>query len=716
MKVNLFAFTCAALLASIWPDLVLLLSPLVLLIAFLRAPRRSVWALFAVAGVIWVVSHLYSMQQQQLPTSQGVQQWMLTGNVGVVSTEPYRQVFDFYPQGPFQKLKVSCFDCDTYFQRGESWQLALKLKPIHSFRNPNGFDYQNWMLSKRYVASASVKKNHVFNRRISEADPVAAKFEKSLPLGQVPILRALLLGDKQSLKAEYKRFIYTSGLGHLFVVSGLHIGMLALFSAWLLVQIQRPLLLFGWDKARHVSLVLGLGMAFLYAYLSGFNVPAVRALIMLLMFCWLIFQDKNIERRLFVLWALLMVLLVNPLTFLDMGAWLSFFIVAALVVGFGYFKRHNIVYGLLRTQLLAFITGSLVLVAFSQGIAPVGFILNLVFIPLVSLIVLPIAIMALLCSLIGEPGFLIALEQLIAQSLDALIELSPYLTWQLPIHQENRLVVYLALLMLLLPRALGLQKPALLLCVYGLFIPMPRPDIGSFKLTVLDVGQGSAAHIQTHNKDILVDTGSQFKNGMGLADFVVLPYLRQQGVNRLDLLHLSHDDNDHAGGRERLLPLSSQVVEQSLCIREDWQWDGVLFTRFQAKGFSVGNNGSCLLKVALPAGPSVLMSGDIEASAERALMAVNSKLLAADVLIVPHHGSQTSSSNGFIGAVNPKAAIISAGQLNQYGHPHGAVLQRYSQRSITIYSTATHGALQVQFEPRQEAHIVPTYRPKIEMF
>ena len=178
MKVNLFAFTCAALLASIWPDLVLLLSPLVLLIAFLRAPRRSVWALFAVAGVIWVVSHLYSMQQQQLPTSQGVQQWMLTGNVGVVSTEPYRQVFDFYPQGPFQKLKVSCFDCDTYFQRGESWQLALKLKPIHSFRNPNGFDYQNWMLSKRYVASASVKKNHVFNRRISEADPVAATIKK----------------------------------------------------------------------------------------------------------------------------------------------------------------------------------------------------------------------------------------------------------------------------------------------------------------------------------------------------------------------------------------------------------------------------------------------------------------------------------------------------------------------------------------------------------
>lgn len=716
MKVNLFAFTCAALLASIWPDLVLLLSPLVLLVAFLRAPRRSVWAFFALAGVIWVVSHLYTMQWQQLPISQGAQQWMLTGEVGVVSTEPYRQVFDFYPQGPFQKLKVSCYDCGAHFQRGESWQLAVKLKPIHSYRNPNGFDYQNWMLSKGYVATASIKKNHVYNRRISEGDPVVARFEKSLPLEQVPILRALLLGDKQPLKAEYKRFIYGSGLGHLFVVSGLHIGMLAMLAAWLLLQIQRPLLLLGWDYSRQVSLLAGIVFAFLYAYLSGFNVPAVRALIMLLMFCWLVFQNKNIERRLFVLWALLAVLLMNPLTFLDMGAWLSFFIVAALVLGFGYFKPRQVFYALYRTQVLAFITGSLVLVAFSQGIAPIGFILNLVFIPLVSLIVLPLAIMALLCSLMGEPGFLIVLEQLITQSLDALIGLSSFLTWQLPIHQENKLVVFLALLMLLLPRALGLQKPALVLCVYGLLIPVPRPDIGSFKLTVLDVGQGSAAHIQTHNKDILVDTGSQFRNGMGLADFVVLPYLRQQGVHQLDLLHLSHDDNDHAGGRERLLPMTSQVVDQGQCLQSNWQWDDVQFFRFQVEGLTEGNNGSCLLKIAVENGPSVLMSGDIEASAEHALIVANGKQLAADVLIVPHHGSRTSSHDGFIDGVNPKVAIISAGLLNRYGHPHGEVLQRYSQRSITIYSTATHGALQVQFEPRQEAHIVPTYRPKIEMF
>ena len=217
----------------------------------------------------------------------------------------------------------------------------------------------------------------------------------------------------------------------------------------------------------------------------------------------------------------------------------------------------------------------------------------------------------------------------------------------------------------------------------------------------------------------------------------MLPQLKRLGIRTLDLLHLTHEDKDHAGGRALLAPISLQITEQDNCQSVSWVWDGVLFEQFQARGFTQGNNGSCLLKVSSGSGQSVLFSGDIEKEAELALLKehhlmsnikqsssvksagasqigvespLKTSFLAADILLVPHHGSRTSSHKRFIEAVNPSIAMISAGAFNRYGHPHAQVLTRYKSKSINIYSSAVHGAMQVMFGARQAPLVVSTYR------
>ncbi len=502
-----------------------------------------------------------------------------------------------------------------------------------------------------------------------------------------------------------------SGLGHLFVVSGLHVGIVAMVFTFCLLWLQRPLLLVNWRYGAVVAVAVGLFMAFFYAYISGFNVPALRACIMLFFAAFLILQKRHSLVNQYLLLAFISVILITPLAFTGMGSWLSFGIVGALVLGLGYFKHKPLIIRLLSAQWLAFCAGGVILLAFGLGLAPLGFFLNLLFIPLVTFFILPMALVALLLGLAGEVAALNNLESLLTFSLNYLLAHKDMLTWGPPVHDGNRYLLLLAMLVFLMPRAMANRMLAIVMLGVALFIPLQRPQAGGFSLMVLDVGQGSSALIETQSHSILVDTGSRFLSGMTLADYVVLPFLRQRHLSRLDVLHLTHDDMDHSGARQLLASRSRMVVDQLTCNEKAWDWDGVHFERFKAVEFDKGNNGSCLLKVTDDGGHTLLMSGDIEAKAEQALLKSHKHLLPSDVLLVPHHGSNTSTTSAFLMAVSPKVAIISAGKLNRYGHPARAVLQRLGKSVIEVYTTALNGAVQVDFEPRQEGLSVSTYRP-----
>ncbi len=713
MKRMLLGFGVGVLLASIWPLLSLLMSPFVIVVGAFYRTQYSRLGFAFLAGCLWVGFHWVNIQSQAINVDQGRQQWQLEGEIGRVSQQQGRVEFDFYPAGPFNKLKVSCYKCPLTLSRGDNWALALKLKPIVSFHNPSGFNYRQWMLSKGYSAQASVDVKHTYNKKLMGSDiDLAKRINDLIPGSAFPVLRALLLGDKKAMPAHYKRLINGSGLGHLFVVSGLHVGIVAMLFALALSYFQRPLLLVFWPFSTTLAVSAGLGVGVFYAYVSGFQIPAMRACIMLLFAATLLLQRRHSHTVHYLLLALILVVIIDPLAFSNMGSWLSFGIVTALIIGMSVSQHKRWAGHLLSAQWLAFVLGGVILVTFSMPLAPMGFLLNLLFIPLISLLVLPLALLAVLLALWGQGGLLNAVESGLQGLLDYLWVHQELLTLGPSIHDDNRALIGLGLAALLLPKALAGRYLGLTCLLVALWLPVQRPLEGGFSLMVLDVGQGSSALIETAEHTLLVDTGTRFLSGMSLADYVVLPFMRTRNIRQLSMLHISHDDKDHSGGVDLLKPISQQVITQHNCNNENWSWDGVYFERFKASRFIGGNNGSCLLRVVAQSGKSLLLTGDIEVQAERVLLEEFKGKLSANVLLVPHHGSRTSSSEAFLKAVNPQVAIISSGVLNHYGHPHAQVVQRLNDRLVEVYTTASHGAIQVDFEPRQERLSVSTYRPK----
>lgn len=745
MKTYLLGFAVGALFSSSqWGELFLLTPFFMLYFSFISKAGFK-FSVAVMLGMAWVSIHLFWVESNAVGVNVQPYKQVLEGRVLSVkgtSDRSGKLVFDFVSAE--SRLKVSCYRCPLVLKEGELWRIALRVRPFISLHNPNGFDYRQWMLAKGYSAAASVQVKSSDNKRLNSGySGFASKSHvfHVLESAQVPILKALLLGDKSSMKAADRRLINQAGISHLFVVSGLHVSLAAFLFIFICVSIQRPFLIWHWRFSKHVGIALGIFFAGYYAYLSGVNTPAVRAFIMLCCAMALLWGKRNVPVFHYWLLALNVVLFVSPLAFFDMGAWLSFGIVLALIMGMsglsltgpvrptlffvdkkqvdaaGFKPFINVVYpyvhGVLKAQWFAFCVGAMILVAFFLPVSAFSLLLNLILIPMMSVVILPAALLSLFLALIfSQPSLLMHCEQAMGYILMLLHECSSLVTWSLPIHDENRYWVLLAFFLLILPRAMGLLPLAVCVLLIAFTMATGRPQSGGFTVNMLDVGQGSSAVIQTANHNVLVDTGYGQASNMGMVDYVVMPYLKQKNIRRLDLVHLTHDDADHAGGLNALTSMTDSVTRQSQCESKSWIWDGVAFEQFQSQGHKKGNNGTCLLKVMARGGDSLLFAGDIEKKAERSLLAADFRRLQAEVLVVPHHGSKSSSSSAFINAVNPDMALISAGRLNHFGHPHSEVLQRYRDRLVKIYSTASHGAVEVEFSPRQAARIVSTYRPK----
>ena len=265
----------------------------------------------------------------------------------------------------------------------------------------------------------------------------------------------------------------------------------------------------------------------------------------------------------------------------------------------------------------------------------------------------------------------------------------------------------LGLLWLFAPRGMSARFLGVILNLPLLFPILPTLKNGEAIVTVLDVGQGLAVSVQTQNHQLLYDTGAKFLNGSDMGKNVVLPFFRYHGIKKIDTLIISHDDNDHSGGVasvleninvEQILTSVPEKFESSkVCeMGQIWIWEGVTFSMLSpAKKFEKDNDNSCVLKIGTAKG-SVLLTGDIEAIAENALLEnVPGKLLST-VLIAPHHGSKTSSSLSFLEAVKPEIVLIPAGYRNQFHHPHKDILARYQSLNAKIFTSANDGALTVR--------------------
>ena len=631
---------------------------------------------------------------------------------------------------------------------GERWQLVVRLKRPHGTVNPHGFDVEAWLLENGLRATGYVRDSES-NRRLDafagRPDDYVARARESIrarilaALEGRPyagVIAALAIGDERAIPAEQWQLFNRTGIGHLISISGLHITFFAtLMGAVAYWAWRRSHRLTSRLPARKAAAVAGVVAAFAYVLLAGFQVPAQRTLYMLGVAAIGLWLGRPGTASTVWLWALAIVLAWDPWASLTPGFWLSFGAVGLLLyIGVGRIGTSAAWREASRAQ--AAITLGLIplmLVLFQQ-ISIVSPLANAVAIPVVTFVVVPLTLASIV---VPWDTLLVVAHQVfawLALLLDALAGL-PAAVWQ-----QHAPPLWAALLggfgvlWMLAPR--GVPGRALgLVWLAPLFLVVPlSPPPGAFRVLVLDVGQGLAVLVQTHAHALLYDTGPRFNESADAGNRVIAPMLRSIGVSRLDGMIVSHQDNDHSGGALSVMQtIPVDWVASSLppmhpiarareargettqrCLAgEHWNWDGVEFSVLHpveanyANPKLKANDLSCVLRVANAEG-SALLTGDIEARTEADLVRRDASALRADLLVVPHHGSRTSSTQAFIDAVRPEVAAFTPGYRNRFRHPRPEVVERYVAAGSRIYRTDYDGALTLSFggdttlEPRRE--------------
>jgi len=635
---------------------------------------------------------------------------------------------------------------------GERWQFTVRLKQPHGSSNPHSFDFELWALENRVRAVGYVhgKGNNVrldaladgvFYRIESWREAVRDKFNATL--GNAPytgVLSALAIGDQNSIpQAQWQVFTRT-GVNHLVSISGLHITMLSgvafALCYWLWRRSARLTL---WLPARKVAALAALLVALGYALLSGFGVPAQRTVYMVAAVAAALWLNRNFSLAQMLSIALLGVLIPDPWAVLSPGFWLSFGAVALIL----YVTAHRIGRALwlpeeggglmhaLNYPLRVLREYATVQWAMSIGLVPlllglfgqvslVSPIANAFAIPLVSLVVVPLALLGaalptevpLWLAHIVMDGTMVPLQWLSALP-DAVWTQHTPPAWSIAFGM-------LGVLWILLPHGFPARWLGLLLML-PMFLNAPAPPPpGTLRLTIFDVGQGLSVAAQTRHHALLYDTGPDFSGDADSGNRILVPSLRGMGISALDGMILSHNDLDHTGGTASVLQAmpvgwvaTSQPIDPLKTVAAipftarpcrdgvNWNWDGVQFEVLHPGNEPPGktklhdNDQSCVLRISA-GNQHVLLTGDIEKRSEQRLLDKHPDQLPASLLVVPHHGSSSSSHVEFISSVLPDYAVFTSGYRNRFGHPKPEVQQRYRDSGAELLRSDQDGAILVE--------------------
>ncbi|WP_426417833.1 DNA internalization-related competence protein ComEC/Rec2 [Aestuariirhabdus sp. LZHN29] len=721
---------------SLWLILALLMLLVVLAVGCL-----SVWvqmALLFLLGSLYGLYRGYDSLDHRAPPSLLNKEVVLEARVDSAvlrGTDALRLVLsNIHHLNPSQELdldRIRSIQLAWYFptqnpQAGERWRFNVTLKPIRGFASPGAFDYSGHLLRQGIDARGYVRDDDTPVRLAKAAGASFAqlrtRLQDALPLvvpeSYLSTAQALLLGDSSGFSDDQWNALRRSGTIHLMVVSGLHITLFAGIGFLLCRVVIQRLGLGEQLPFYSISAVAALGFAIVYASITGFQLPAQRAVTMLFvpLACMTLGFKPSPGTVLYS--ALVLVLLVDPLAPISAGFWYSFLTVAALMLMIvNRTNRSGGLRGALSTQLGVFLVVALVGIQLAGEWNPLSPLVNLVAIPLVGLLIVPALVFTLLLVL-ALPGLSwLAMETLRfpLAALWWLIEAGGHGTSDtlLPALPFSLLLLgAVAVFLLLLPAALRL-RPLLvcLLCLSLLGYQIHRPRL---RVDLLDVGQGLSVVVQTPNHALLFDTGVSFNPRFSGGNAVVLPFFRDQGRSYLDTMVISHENIDHMGGARHVVEgmnvgrilgggKSSQMELARLkpCHNgQQWEWDSVKFSMLWGGApYLSGNDGSCVLLIE-SADVKILLTGDIGQDVERSLSLSAPRipdmaplLERVSLLQVPHHGSASSSSWPFIKTIRPYYAVISAGYRNRFGHPHPAVSRRYRALGSHLLNTADSGTL-----------------------
>jgi competence protein ComEC len=608
---------------------------------------------------------------------------------------------------------------------GSRWRLHVRLRAPRGLRNPGGFDSEKHALAERITATGYVR-DPESAQRLSTARGLdawrarmSARIAHAVPAKSSRFVRALALGDTRALDDVDWEQLRATGVTHLIAISGFHVGLVAGFLALLVSLLWRSWPALGRSLPRpHAAAIAGLLGALGYAAVAGFALPTVRTVLMIG-----IVVGARLARRAqravdALALAAIAVLLVDPLSVLAPGFWLSFVGVAWLLwcLPHGGGKAWRaVLHEFFSAQAVATI-GLLPLGAVLFGQASLaGPIANIVAIPWWSLVVVPLALSGTALEALhagwGTWAWRLAswtfdLSWPLFQALAA----SPLALFWLP--QPAWFALPLALIggfWLLLPRGVPGKSLALLLWLPLLWPQRGLPDRGEVELQVIDVGQGLSVLVRTTHHTLLYDTGPAVLDGFDAGESAVVPTLHAMGVRRLDVITISHGDNDHAGGFAAvarafppslaLTPDGAPPLPRGRACRagSSWQWDGVSFRFLHPPRFFpyLGNEAGCVLRVESAHGVA-LLPADIGEVIESMLLHRDASDLRADVVLMPHHGSGGSSTPDFVAATGARFAIASSGYDNRFRHPRPEVVERWGGAGAQVINTADTGAVRVR--------------------
>ncbi len=591
---------------------------------------------------------------------------------------------------------------------GDLWQVTAKLFPPRGTVNFGLFDYEAWQLSQglhgtgyvvpgkslRLEASPSVW-YFLEKLRARMSATLASEIQDEKISGA---LAALIIGSSTQLDPEVWQTLTRTGTNHLFIVSGLHVGLVAV-------------LLMGVCRLSGVGMSLTLAILtvglFGYALIVGFGLPVQRALLMTAIGLVLVRYKRMLLSSRIVIYALCLLLLNNPFAPLTAGFWLSFCAVAGLLAAHsGYrvasFDKLTV---LTRTQWLALVITAPLLIVWIGQVPLNGMLANLIAVPLVGLVIIPLVLVFVILFAIGMEALASIILQLLVPLMAVTLELLRFLAergWShVPILPDPGIILLFAFgsLVLLLPRGI-IPRWLGLLCWLPLFA-LSRPLTESYlKVSVLDVGQGLAVIVTGPQSTLVYDTGPSSAR-TDAAQQILVPALRGMGRSLIDLLVVSHADDDHAGGVEslvRALPIQAMISSDS-AYGEPCDHGVLPLPDMSVSWVSLADAGltrnanSCVVRIETDAGV-ILLPGDIDTEAETQLLNL---IEPATLLISPHHGSRSSSSPAFLNKVAPHWVIHSAAYFSPFGHPHNSVRRRYQVRGIRQFNTSTSGAVEMTF-------------------
>jgi competence protein ComEC len=714
-----------------------------LALAALAALRYAALRPFVVAAAAaaWTCFGAGARLDERLPLAALGADFELTGAVASFpSTAPGQVTFAFAvaeprPAGVPPRVRLTWYDAPPDVRPGAALAVTARLRPPRGARNPGGFDYEQWLLVNGYGATGYVRAGEVrgaapglaaswLRFRAALAERIAAG---SADADGVALLTALAIGERFRFSEQHWADFRRTGTSHLVAVSGMHVALLGIVvfvvvrRAWL--RLPAPLASGDLECAAVASV---LATAY-YAALTGFAVPAQRSLVMIAVALAALASRRRIGAAQILAATLVAVLVFDPFAPLSASFWLSFVAVAVLLAlaaprplararpsRLRRGARVALEFGRLQWWIgLALLP----LTAWHfREISLVGPVVNLVAIPFFNVCLVPLAVLvsvgvsldALAASAAPLVHAAAAVAGTTARALHSAAELRGA-AFALPLPPWP---AFAAAVLGVAFGACGAGMPGrglAWLALLPMWLPIVRlPPPNAARVLVLDVGHGLAVLVETHSARLLFDAGPTARSGFDTGEEIVVPALGARGRRGLDRLIVSHSDNDHAGGAPAVLAAFPRVeilrgpdvtaLPGRVCERGAvWEWDGVRFSILHpsADFAARGNESSCVLKV--EAGDSsLLVTGDIERRGESALLALP---IDSDVVVVPHHGSATSSSPNFVSAVGARYAIVSAGYANRWGFPRTEVRKRWEDSGAAVVVTGDAGAVSVELGP-----------------